>query len=210
MAGKIHTVKPGECLSTIAAQAGFSWQFIWNAPENGALRRKRKTPNVLQPGDLVVLPNPDIKQVSVDMGKAHKFVVKRQKVKIYLKLTANHEPLASEPWQLEYGEHEVSGKTGGDGIFEAEIPIDQKELILSLPRRQQTFTLALGEVDPIDTLRGAQTRLRNLGIYHGEITGKLDDETAEAIRMFQTVQKLSVNGRYDSLTQRALADFHGF
>lgn len=210
MAGKTHIVSKGECLAKIASNYGFSWQAIWNSPENGALRRKRKDPNVLLPGDIIVLPNPAAKQVPVEMGKAHKFVLKRQKLKVYLRLTANQKPLASEPWQLEYGEREIQGQTDGDGVFEAEIPVEQTELVLSLPRRQQTFTLALGEVDPIDTLRGAQTRLHNLGLYRGEISGTLDDATVEAIRMFQQVQKLSITGRYDSATQRALAEFHGF
>lgn len=210
MAGKTHTVDKGECLAKIAAKYGFTWQTIWNAPENGALRRKRKDPNVLQPGDLIVLPNPGGKQLPVEMGKSHKFILKRQKINLYIKLVVDGKPLASEPWQIEFGDREIEGQTDGDGILSADVPVEKNEVILSLPRRQQTYTLALGEVDPLDTLRGAQTRLHNLGLYRGEITGTLDEATSEAIRAFQRAKKISVTGRYDSATQRSLAEVHGF
>ncbi len=210
MGGITHTVKAGECVATIAAQYGVPWKTVWEAPENATLRKKRKDPNVLAPGDVITVPKPKPRQSPIETGKAHKFVIHRERTKVHLRLTANREPLKDEPYRLEYGEHEIEGTTSGEGLLEAELPADQKELVLTLPRRQQTYTLALGEIDPIDTVRGAQTRLHNLGLYGGARSGDLDEETTAAIELFQRFQKISVTGKYDSATQKALADFYGF
>ncbi|MDI1450425.1 peptidoglycan-binding protein [Polyangium sp. 6x1] len=210
MAGTTHEVKPGECIATIAAQYGVPWKTVWEAPENATLRKTRKDPNVLAPGDKVTVPKAKPRQSPIETGKAHRFVIHRERIKIHLRLTANREPLKDEPYRIEFGEREIEGKTSGEGMLEAEVPSDQKDVVLTLPRRQQTYTLVLGEIDPIDTIRGAQTRLYNLGLYRGELDGELGDETTAAIEFFQRIQKLSVTGKYDAATQKALAEFYGF
>ena len=206
MAGITHEVKPGECIATIAAKYGLPWKAVWEAPENATLRKTRKDPNVLEPGDKVTLPKPVPKQAQIQSGKAHKFIIKREKIRIYLKLTASRKPLGSEPWKLLCGERVFEGTTGGDGMLEAEIPAEQKEITLELSKRQQTYTLALGEIDPIDTVRGAQARLYNLGLYGRDRSGQLDEATTAAIESFQRIEKLPVTGKNDAATQKALAD----
>jgi len=210
MAGITHTVRAGECLSTIAAQYGLPWKALWDAPENAALRRKRKDPNVLLVGDVLTVPRPKDKQVAVKPGQAHKFVLKRDKVKVYLRLTASLEGLGGEPYELEIEGQKIEGKTAGDGVIEAEVPPGLAEMTLTLPKRRQKYTLALGEIDPISTLRGGQTRLFNMGLYAGEQHGELDEATASALEFFQRAQKLPVTRKYDASTQRALAELYGF
>jgi LysM domain len=52
-----YTVKKGDTLSAIARQKGFkSWQEIYNHPENEAFRLKRPNPNLIFPGDILILP----------------------------------------------------------------------------------------------------------------------------------------------------------
>lgn len=44
-------------LSGIAKHYGVkSWQTIWNAPQNKALKARRKQPNLIQPGDRIWVP----------------------------------------------------------------------------------------------------------------------------------------------------------
>ncbi|MDC3956760.1 peptidoglycan-binding protein [Polyangium jinanense] len=209
MAGTTHDVQAGECIATIAAKYGLPWKTVWEAPENAALRKLRKDPNVLAPGDKVTVPQPKPKPSPIETGKSHRFVVKREKVRVYLKLTAGQEPLANEPWEIECGERKLEGTTGDDGTLEAEVPADQAEAVLKLPNRRQTYKLALGELEPIDTIRGAQTRLKNLGLHADEPSGTLDEATTAAIEAFQRAEKISVTGKYDATTQKALAKVYG-
>jgi len=210
MAGTTHIVKAGECVATIAAKYGIPWKAIWDAPENAMLRRTRSDPNVLAAGDKVIVPKPKPRQEPVQAGQNNKFVVKREKVRLYLQLKAGPDPLGGEDWEILCGDKKAQGTTESDGLVEAEIPHDENEAILILPKRKQKFTLALGELDPIDTVRGAQARLHNLGLYNGERSGNLDDATRTAIEQLQTIEKLPVTGKYDSATQKALAKIYGF
>ena len=53
-----HVVEPGEHLSGIAARFGFrSTAPILGHPDNAELKKKRLNPNVLRPGDIVVIPD---------------------------------------------------------------------------------------------------------------------------------------------------------
>ncbi len=210
MPGTTHIVKPGECVATIAAKYGVPWKTVWDAPENATLRRTRTDPNVLATGDKVVVPKPKPRQETAQAGQNNKFVVKREKVRLYLQLKAGPDPLGGEEWELVCGDRHAKGTTKSDGIVEAEIPADQTEATLTLPKRKQKYTLALGELDPIDTIRGAQARLHNLGLYNGDRSGNLDDATKGVIEQLQTIEKLPVTGKYDSATQRALAKNYGF
>ena len=52
-----YTVKKGDTLSAIARRHGFkTWQEIYNHPDNEAFRRKRPNPNLIHPGDVLMLP----------------------------------------------------------------------------------------------------------------------------------------------------------
>jgi peptidoglycan hydrolase-like protein with peptidoglycan-binding domain len=71
---------------------------------------------------------------------------------------------------------------------------------------QQQAAAAPGVVRPIKPplyLR-AQERLKELGEYKGPVTGRRDAATVDAIKRFQTTQKLPVSGRLTPETLKAL------
>src|SRR5438552_2032144 len=71
-----HTVKAGETLSSIAQQNGFrDWNTIYNASENAAFRKKRPNPNLIVPGDIVMIPDKKSKTVPVSSGQPLKVKV---------------------------------------------------------------------------------------------------------------------------------------
>ena len=68
---KSHTVAEGDCLSSIAFDSGFIWQTIWWHSSNEALRERRNDPNVLYPGDVVKIPDPQEKEEDVALDRRH-------------------------------------------------------------------------------------------------------------------------------------------
>ncbi len=56
---KIHIVKAGESLSSIARQYGFlDWRPVYNHGSNATLRGLRPNPSLIRPGDQVAIPDP--------------------------------------------------------------------------------------------------------------------------------------------------------
>lgn len=73
--GKTHVVEPGEHLSSIAARFGFrSFRTIFEHPDNAELKKKRSNPNVLQPGDAIVIPDIAPKEEPAATGRVNPFV----------------------------------------------------------------------------------------------------------------------------------------
>ncbi len=70
-----HVVEPGEHLSGIAARFGFrSTAPILGHPDNAELKKKRLNPNVLRPGDIVVIPDLAAKTENAATGRVNSFV----------------------------------------------------------------------------------------------------------------------------------------
>ena len=53
-------------------------------------------------------------------------------------------------------------------------------------------------------VRIVQARLRQIGWYHGDVTGSFDDQTRKGVRKFQKQRKLPVTGVVDRTTLRTL------
>ncbi len=87
-----HTVQPGDCILSIAHEYHLPWEKIWNHPDNADLKNKRKDPNVLLEGDVVHIPDPVQKTISVPTGARHRVVVKRQVVKLRMRVVVDLGP----------------------------------------------------------------------------------------------------------------------
>ena len=70
------------------------------------------------------------------------------------------------------------------------------------------YELNLGHLDPVEGIKGAQQRLRNLGLYGGPIDGKDSALTQGAILLFQKRQNLPLTGQLDDTTKDALRTAH--
>src|SRR5262245_11034673 len=89
-----HIVKEGETLAGIALENGFySWETIYNHPENQALRELRPDPSELYVGDRIYIPDKTPKSVEVeafgpddDDTKVYTFVRKSLKTSLSLYL----------------------------------------------------------------------------------------------------------------------------
>ncbi|MBN1575053.1 MAG: LysM peptidoglycan-binding domain-containing protein [Chitinispirillaceae bacterium] len=96
-----YTIKSGDTLSKIAAEAGLpKWQIIYNDPQNEPFRKKRPDPDLIYPGDTIWIPDPS--KATTSTGKKTVFVVPAEKIQVteiffesevkihYVRLSASH------------------------------------------------------------------------------------------------------------------------
>lgn len=185
---------------------GHYWKTIWNDSANSDLRTKRKDPNVLAAGDVVHIPEIVEKLESGATEKRHRFRRKGVPVKFRIQMLHLGKPRKFEDYRLEIDGQLKKGKTDGDGWIEVAIPPDaqQGRLIMA----DEEYQLDMGHLDPADSIKGAQQRLRNLGLYGGPIDGKESDLTTGALTLFQRELGLETSGKLDSATQDALRKAH--
>lgn len=209
----VHIVRQGECFTGIASQYGFrDYRQLYDSADNQALRKRRPNPNVLRPGDRIVVP--DVRQQTVNGGtdQIHRFVVRRplKELRIVLK-DHSGQTLASRSYSLSWGTVKRSGTTDGDGLLRERIPIGVLNAELDLGER--VVALRLGHLIPVDPevndCSGVQARLSNLGYDVGPIDGQVGPRTRAAIAVFQADHDLTIDGEADATTQSSLRNAHG-
>ena len=205
-----HTVKKGEYLSSIGKRYGISWERIWDLPENKELRDKRKTPNILQPGDKLVIPDKEVKKESVSTDQRSTFKRKIGKSKIKLVLMDEFgDPVSGISYQLSIlGKDDIVGDIGDDGLIEAEVPLDIKSVKLVFPDIGETYDLKVGDLNPISRVSGVQQRLKNLGYYRGGVDDDYGPVTRSAVLRFQESQGIKATGVADEETRKELEQQH--
>src|SRR5262249_50989292 len=155
---------------------------IWNHADNQSLRDKRPDPQVLAPGDTVVIPPKKPKDFTVETGKNHVFRVKSLKAKVRVSLSdENGGPLAGRRVKLEVAGKTHEGTTTSESIVELDIDPEPTTGTLTVwmgsdPEKELVWNLNLGSLDPIDEMTGVQARLTNLGFLSGGVDGTVDDE----------------------------------
>ncbi len=205
-----YKVKQGDCLSNIAHRYGLKWEKVWNHPKNSTLKEKRKNPNVLYPGDMLFIPEKEEKQESGATEQKHRFKVKGVPSKLILVLKDEEDqPRTNVSYILEIDGQLFSGQTDGTGKLEHSIPPNAKKGKLMIEGGPEEYSLQLGNIDPINEIYGIQARLSNLGFYLGLVDGKMNLETIESIKYFQTEYGLKVNGEADQATCDKLLKEHG-
>ena len=210
MAGQSHEVVDGECTASIAADSGMPWSKIWDASENDGLREDGREPNLLAPGDALHIPERETKDESLATSRKHRVVLSGQTVTVHLTLVGSHEPLADEPFVVEYSGKTEEGTTDGEGKLEFTLPAKLRSATLELPERKSKYTLKLGSLGPASTLAGAHARLHNLGWADPRPSDPTDEEpTREALRQFQDAEGLEPSGELDDDTISALQDAYG-
>lgn len=204
-----YTVKQGDCISSIAFEHGFFADTIRNHPNNAELKKKRKDLNILMPGDIVFVPDKQIKEVSEPTNQVYKFKCKNTPEKFKLQLLLHGEPRANEDYELEIEGLKFEGKTDSQGRLEHFIPPDAKKGKMILSNGAEIQELRLGNLNPSDEITGVQGRLRNLGLYFGPIDGKMSDELEEAIQEYQFTKNIEPDGKLTQTTIDALKQDYG-
>ena len=214
-----HAVSQGEDMFAIAKANTFrTWQTIYGYDANAPFRVLRPNPQILFPGDTLVIPGKQQKIERVSTEATHRFHVSLPTRLLRLRLLDEADaPIIVEPYQLFIdGTLLSTGKaTGSDGILAEQIPIDATSGKLTVKNFE--WELVIAELNPIDRtddngVSGAQGRLHNLGYDVGTIDGILGPKTRQALRDFQmdhAALGLKVNGSLDQATKAALVGEYG-
>ena len=216
-----HMVKDGEHLSGIAERYGFAGiDPIWDHPANAALREQRQDPNVLHPGDCLVIPDREAKSVTGATQTRHQFHLTRETLSLRLKLQrAFGTPIADTPCDLLVGLNRCELRTDGEGALSRRIPTTATRAGLLIrevaPVRGQQALLEtgvpirIGALDPVTEPSGQVARLANLGYYRAAPDPIDADELASSIEEFQCENGLPLTGACDPATQARLTECHG-
>jgi hypothetical protein len=220
---RTHVVVQGEHLTMIARRHGFAgWDAILDEPANAELWRRRPDPNILLPGDRIVIPDRRRKTIHCRTGATHEIRIKQPETRLRIVLEDHaHQPFAGEPFTLTIRGHgpPIKDRTSDEGLVDVRLPTGATRALLALDDHPGlAWDLFLGHLDPahdpVDKkaiVTGAQARLNNLGYRCGEVDGELGPRTKAAIARFQrrVMKRDPADGELDEATCKALEAKHG-
>lgn len=218
-----HVVVQGEWARSIAALYGLSdWKPMWEHAENHALREARR-PEVLAPGDVVFVPEPD--PLTVETGMTHRLTLNRPSRVYTVRLLGEARDL---PTALEYALSSQLGECAerellladlspardiGEGRFELDVSHDAKTIMLR--SSDCTWFTQIARLDPIppDACDAHHPtvvqRLVALSLLSSNEWARSSNRDAarEALMVFQstTMGRADADGTLDADTRRALA-----
>jgi hypothetical protein len=211
----IHKVTQGECLARIAKQYGFSdWQRLLTAPENSAFAGRCSNPNILYPGEELVILEREPGEEPGATDQRHVFQCQRPRRVLRIATEdIQGKRLANKEWILKVNGLRFKGRTDANGLLEHEVPMEAEDAHLKVG--PYSWDIQIGYLNPIDEtapdqgVSGAQGRLRNMGYDAGPIDGMLGRKTHAALKAFQADQKLGVTGNLDRPTRTKLREIYG-
>jgi N-acetylmuramoyl-L-alanine amidase len=207
--GRQHVVRQGECLSSIARTYGFAdYRTIWDDAQNATLKRERKNPDLLFPGDKLFIPEKGGREETGGTESRHRFVTRSTSVRLELAIRVDNEPVSGKPYTLRVGDRELQGTTDGDGVLRETIDPTAAHGHLRFDDPPLEWNLEIGHLDPVGKDTGVQARLNNLDHPCGDADGIPGPRTRAAVRQFQSRHGLRVTGAIDAATRDALRKTH--
>ena len=230
---KKHVVKQGETMASIAALNGFAdFNTLFTHPDNAELRKKRKDPNILLPGDIVTIPAVRPKTVVKQAGAVHAFVLASKQLRLELRmLDPFDKPLAEKFCEVKVDlpnpdgtpsgsllgdrlKTDDKGRTGvniAPSVVDAELKVFVREPLPSpvpLPPTIEKYDLIVGGLDPVIERSGLRGRLNNLGYFAGLGDGPEDREQLFwAIEEFQFDNDIKPqNGDFEDRSNSKIVD----
>jgi hypothetical protein len=218
-----HLVQQGECLSRIAAQHGVrDWQKVWMASENQALRKQRKSPHVLYPGDSVVVPGIVVHEIVRPTDATHRITVKAEaelelRIRLHDKRQKALSGLAYTVGFVHRGREVVRpgvSPTDDSGFVTERVLVGTDAVVIAFARPRLSFRLLVGALDPVcdeaptrPIASGVDARLHGLGYDAGDGPQGL----REALAWFQRdhLGRETADGILDDQTTLRLTEMYG-
>jgi hypothetical protein len=213
----------GECLSKIARRRGLpKWQPIWDHPGNEALRKRRKSPHVLLPGDMLAVPDLSVHEIERPTDATHRIeIAQHAEMELQLRLhDGRQKGLDALTYKIAFsdqGQDVVrpgAGPTGRDGLITERVPVGVDAVVIALDRPKLSFRFAVGQLDPLrdeDSLQpvpsGIDARLGGLGF--GSIADTATRRQVLASFQRQHLDREQADGSLDDATAQKLTDMYG-
>lgn len=204
-----HVVQQGDCLSSIAHAYGFKdYRTIYNHSLNASFKAKRPNPNLIYPGDVILIPDLGTDPENCATDKVHKFQISRSGTHLAIVLEHDGKPLANIPYELTIGNQIANGTTDSAGLLRHPIEPTDSRGLLKITNPAYEWDLLIGELDPVAETSGVQARLNNLGYFCGPVDGLFGPRTRGALRQFQARHNVTPSGNVDGATKSALTRAH--
>ena len=190
------TAKQGETIPSIARKYGFhDWRIVYDDKANAELKSKRPNPNILFPGDKVVIPPMATKEEAGSTGKRHRFRLSGDTHWLRIRLeNVDGSAMANVNYTLEVEGNTCEGTTGAKGLLEHKIPTLAQEGMLILKgddgKVDQELVLKIGHLDPGEKPSGWKGRLNNMGYKAGHLDERVTPQARSAVEEFQCDQDL--------------------
>ena len=188
-----HTVRQGECLSSIARAYGFDdWRVIYDDAANASFKQSHPNPNVIYPGDVLTIPDLDPGDESGATEQKHRFDLKIDEtvLRIIVRDMADR-PFGGKPYKLTLpAQPPLTGSSGGDGLIEVAMApsVSTGRLEVFIHGQDEPpaiWDLLIGHLDPVRQKSGQQARLNNLGFESGKVDNIDGPITRGAVKRFQ-------------------------
>lgn len=212
-----HKVAAGEYLAKIARKYSLpDYNVIWGHARNAQIKRLRLSPNTLNPGDLLFIPDRAEKQEARGTTQVHNFQTPGMKVRLQLVLKdVDGAPIDPGKATLFLGKAVSVIPAAGGGLYQTEIAIDgEHDGLVTVANPALPYDIEMGirvgHLPPVTELNGQKARLNNLGYRAGKLDTEPDDQFRSAVEEFQCDHKLSpIDGICGPATQERLRKEHG-
>lgn len=208
-----YTVRPGDCIESIAYEHGMLPQTIWQDSQNKEVRRKRKKSNLLLAGDKLFIPERRLIERSAKTERKHRYRRKAVPSKLHLVFEDENGPLVEKLYTMDIDGIVVHGITNYKGEVKHSIVPNAKFCKIRLGKEPDVieYKIQLGHMDPINETNGVRLRLENLGYPCAVSSSRedIDSQLQAALTAFQEKMGLDVTGKIDQATMDALENEHG-
>jgi Putative peptidoglycan binding domain len=209
-----YTIQAGDTLMALAVKNGLkSYEDILNHASNAELKKKSDDPGVVNTGDVVFIPNRELKQHPSAIDAVHPFKITRPKAWLRLAVKdAYGAPYAGKKYDLNVEGTKASGTLPDNGVIELAVPVASTSGTLRVwaedGAEPVTWELKLGYINPITEISGVQQRLNNLAFRCGEPDGVVDDELTAAVKAFQARIGVDPTGTIDDDFRAKLKSYY--
>ena len=207
-----HVIRQGEYVTQLAHRLGVPPDELWSSAENDELRQRRSDRDMLQPGDVIQVPDREERRVEIHAGATNRYRARVPKVPVRVVLRDGAgRPLTGLHYAVRGGGRSIEGTTDGEGAVSFTVPVVVRQVTLEV-EGGRVYHVTIGGMDPASETSGIDKRLAHLGYLHfsrSEPEGPTEIMRKSAISSFQKANGLRPTGQLDQATRDAIVRAHG-